>query len=491
MVLHCKVHLDNPKNIYEPGDKLTGHVELVLEVRLLIKAVAIKYTGYAEVQWETLLPVKNIKKSLKSKKQADRPEQVGQAEAPPETRIEVYNNREEFLSNINYFVGSDEASARIMERATYTYPFTVSLPQSCPSSFESVNGHIRYMIEVFVEHKNKKEVWYSQQLHVLKPLDLRRCAQVACQPCEVHVQENLGLRLFKEPLKMSVSLEQVGFVPGEAISIHVQIQNPDKLQLHEVTYELQQISCITASHGHKKSKTRYFHNTLAKAVHNLSGIRYVGVQHLQVLYMPQGVVPNTDMLDCRCLQVGYELNVKLSTGNKKRSLAATIPITVGTVALHTAEPMATVPQMETDFSMEKSPKFNEELATDRGRSNYAGATAPEPETTAETTVQSRPPISLAASSFREAEHLPKTKFVAERKKSKHEKEQTDYKPIYLYYDKEQTATVHCTSVSDTRSTVVATDQMENEGQTNNPYAGVMQQLAREMRIRKTVIDQSL
>uniref|UniRef100_A0A0K8TVS8 Uncharacterized protein n=1 Tax=Bactrocera latifrons TaxID=174628 RepID=A0A0K8TVS8_BACLA len=37
-------------------------------------------------------------------------------------------------------------------------------------------------------------------------------------------------------------------------------------------------------------------------------------------------------------------------------------------------------------------------------------------------------------SFREAEHLPKTKFNSELKKSKFDKEQTVFQPTYLYYD---------------------------------------------------------
>ncbi|XP_036234066.2 arrestin domain-containing protein 3 isoform X2 [Bactrocera oleae] len=485
MVLNCKVHLDNPKSIYEPGDRLTGHVLLTMEVRLLIKAVAIKYSGFAEVKWERLLPPKKAKK-IKHKNKSEQPVDI---ELPVEQRIEVYNNREDFLSNVNYFVGSEEATGRIIERGTYTYPFSVALPQSCPSTFESANGHIRYMLEVFIDHMNKREVWYTQQLQVLKPLDLRRCPQIADKAHDVLVEEGMPWHVFKHPLKMCANLQQFGFIPGEELSIHVSIQNTDKLQLHELTYELQQICCITAAHGHKKTKTKYFHEILAKYVHIFCGPREICVQHLHTLFLSQ-TVPSTDPDDCQCLQISYELSVRLTTDNAKRSLQAKIPIVVGTIALRTPDEVRTLSDTQQTAvsamcSMENLPMKLMECDVSpivQSEDCFAVATAPDSESSIP---------NLGTSSFREATHLPKTKFDAEPKKSKFNKEQTVFQPTYLYYDIEsmpgvQNAAAYTTITTATTTAVLNTtdapQHRTNEGQNpeNNPYAGVVQQLKREM-----------
>lgn len=242
------------------------------------------------------------------------------------------------------------------------------------------------MLEVFIDHKNKRDVWYTQQLQVLKPLKLRRCPQVAEQARDVLVKEDIPWCFFKHPLKMCVNLQQFGFVPGEVLSIHVSIQNSDNLHLHEVTYELEQICRITAAHGHNKTKTKYFRTILAKAVHNLCGPREMYVQHLQILYMPQ-TVPNTDPADCQCLQISYELSVRLSTDNAKRSIQAKIPIVVGTVRLRTADEVRAVsstlqPGVFVSNSIENlSSKLREcnTLPMAEPQAGFGEATAPEPE----------------------------------------------------------------------------------------------------------------
>ncbi|XP_050325858.1 arrestin domain-containing protein 17 [Bactrocera neohumeralis] len=457
MVLKCEVHLDNPKRIYEPGDKLTGHVLLTMEVRLIIKAFAIKYTGFAEVKWERILPPKKVKK-INQQNESEQPSDIG---PPIEQCIEVYNNREDFLSNVNYFVGSEEATGRIIERGTYTYPFCVALPQSCPSSFESANGHIRYMVEVFIDHKNKREVWYTQQLQVLKPLDLRRYPEIAEKPGDVLVEENMSWHFFKHPLKMCVNLPQFGYVPGEELSIHVSIENSDKLRLHELTYELQQICCVTAAHGHKKTKTKYFHITLAKAMHKFCGPRERNEQHLQTFFWPQ-TVPNTDPADCQCLQIGYELSVQLSTSNAKRSLQAKIPIVVGTISLRAPEEVRQLSGTKQTAvsamrSMENLPMKCSEFdmpPTREPQDCFAVATAPEPESP----IRSACELNLRSMSFREAEHLPKTKFNAEPKKSKFNKEQTVFQPTYLYYDLDSLPAVQ-NAVAGTRTTAATTAEL--------------------------------
>ncbi|XP_053949360.1 arrestin domain-containing protein 17 [Anastrepha ludens] len=495
-VLHCEVQLDNQKAIYEPGDKLTGQVTLTLEVRLLLKAAAIKYTGFAEVQWQTLLPPKKTKKSKRKKKQQQ--ETSSDAEVP-EQRIEVYTNREDFLSSVNYFIGSEEATARIVNRGTYTYPFSLTLPQSCPCSFEGLNGHIRYMIEVFVDHKNKREIWYTQQLRVVKPLDLRHCPQVTEQNCDVHVKEQKFCRIFKKSLEMVVNLQQIGFVPGEALSAHVKIQNHDKLNLKQITYELHQICRITASHGHKNTKTQYFLTNLAKAVHNLGGTQKCMEEHLQMLLVPQ-TVPSSDENDCRCLHISYELSVWLSTNKANRWLQAKIPITVGTVPLNSVEEAR--PWLKTG----QEQVFEEHSGNYLSKSNllssgmevnsFVEPTAPDPPETPELSMSM---MSLASSSFREAEYLPKTKFDVDTKKSKHKKDsnQTDFKPKYLYYDMnsgsaaqnvELTASPYTTVSTTTTATSTTDEQTERRNRENNAFGEVLQQLARQMQARRTITE---
>ncbi|XP_011209303.2 arrestin domain-containing protein 3 [Bactrocera dorsalis] len=497
MVLKCQVHLDNPKRIYAPGDKLTGHVLLTMEVRLIIKAFAIKYSGFAEVKWERILPPKKVKK-INEQNESEQPSDIG---PPIEQCIEVYNNREDFLSNVNYFVGSEEATGRIIERGTYTYPFCVALPQSCPSSFESANGHIRYMLEVFIDHKNKREVWYTQQLQVLKPLDLRRYPEIAEKACDVLVEENMPWHFFKHPLKMCVNLQQFGYVPGEELSVHVSIENSDNLRLHELTYELQQISCITAAHGHKKTKTKYFHTTLAKAVHFFYGLRERNEQHLQTFFLPQ-TVPNTDPADCQCLQISYELSVQLSTNNTKRSLQAKIPIVVGTISLRAPQEVqalsGTMPTaVSAMHSVENLPMKCREFdvpTTREPQDCFAVATAPEPESP----IQSACELNLRSMSFREAEHLPKTKFNAEPKKSKFNKEQTVFQPTYLYYDIDSLPGVQNAVATTTTAAALpsATEELQNnasEDQTPENTATPTWDCAKfkkKRKERKSIIDGS-
>lgn len=101
--------------IYSGGEKLKGTLKLGLKERLKINSVKLRIVGKAKVQWTH-----------------------GEA---------TYRDVEKYIDVMLFFLKKEPNNDLYIEPGDYSYPFEIKLPDNLPTSFEHLNGRIRYSIK--------------------------------------------------------------------------------------------------------------------------------------------------------------------------------------------------------------------------------------------------------------------------------------------------------------------------------------------------------
>lgn len=64
-------------------------------------------------------------------------------------KVEQYfHGREDYLSTVNYFIGSEDSLLIDIPLGRSFYDFQFTIPKTCPSSFDGEFGHITYETSV-------------------------------------------------------------------------------------------------------------------------------------------------------------------------------------------------------------------------------------------------------------------------------------------------------------------------------------------------------
>ncbi|KAM8704481.1 hypothetical protein ACLKA7_009001 [Drosophila subpalustris] len=413
MSQRCDIQLERNNGVYYSGETINGCIYLSLPERALIKAIALEANGFAYSSW------------LKPQKQ-----KTSQAKVKPPI---VFEKRVDYFAKTDFFVGSEVAHPQLMDVGTYRYDFSVQLPQSCPSSYEGAHGHIRYTLQLMLHRSTDQP-----EVALLRPLQvLQRCDSMPGQlsaPCEIQIIEQIPnkLKFWQRPLQLHLDVPKTGYEPGECISVHVRLSNPQQLKLKIVTYKLNLVGTFVGQQKDKpkRAETKEDRRYLVSSSHQLNNVprqELLSFQHLHTLQVPQ--TPATlSATSCSCLQISYEVEVMVQTTSPERFIMARIPIIV-------SNPVQSMPDGLKQESLARS-QFDLPAMGVASAPNQT----PEPGTFGMAAPNlSQSMSSLTASNFREAEFMVATNL---NKKDKHAMsgENIDFRPRYLYYEMEHAET---------------------------------------------------
>ncbi|EDW81369.1 uncharacterized protein Dwil_GK11058 [Drosophila willistoni] len=405
MNITCDMQLDRPNGVYEAGQTINGHIYLTLPERALIKAILMEANGFAATAWL---------KPHNEKKQKESPAQKPQAQKPPLT----FEHRVDYFAKMDYFVGSDVSLPQIMEAGTYNYGFTVQLPKNCPSSFEGSHGHIRYIIKVLIHSSADRgvDVAHTRQLKVFQHSCLNHESVGTCEM--QRIERTPCLKFWQKPLLLQLEIPRRGYAPGAGISVHVKLNNPQRLQLTEVIYKLNMIVTYVGllRDKPKRSDLKIDRQNILTSSHQLTNLpreELIFFQHLHMLQVPQ-TAASLNTSNCACIQIGYEVEVTVKTYQANRSILAQIPVIIGNVL-----PACIKDNLIEPRSLEQPEGSAPELT-------------PAPETTLMTAPNFSQSMTSLVSNFREAEFMTATNL---NKTNKHalSGDQLDFRPRYLYY----------------------------------------------------------
>ncbi|XP_037954291.1 arrestin domain-containing protein 17-like [Teleopsis dalmanni] len=330
MVVTCEIEFDNsPYGTYFAGQMLTGKITLKSEKMKQVKAVALKINGFAHTCWS---------------------ERRG---AGKRRRVTHYSGHEDYIASVTYLVGSDQSQSVYIEPGIHTYNFSCHIPAACPSSFEGVEGHVRYTIRVVLMRPWKFDQTYTRGFTVLKVMDLNYNSPLLRMPADTAVQKTYWCGPCKsDPLKVHITLAQTGYVPGQAIPVSVLVANESNVPVDELKIALVMLVCYYSQSPYTHAKTS---RTTVTKIKGESVPRNCNKQFTYHLHVP--ATPPTCFNLCRLIQIAYEVMVEAKVVGYHANQVISTPVTIGNVPL-----MSVVAQQPTSSSAMMARTFSESAA---------------------------------------------------------------------------------------------------------------------------------
>jgi len=300
--------LDRPEIIYFPGQTVTGKVDFWINRNKKVTSISLVASAEARVRW--------IVRRSGGKKRRSR-------------RI-VYESQEAYFTQKIQFVGGVGYSFE-MTPFNYVYPFSFTLPQQLPSSFEGTYGCVRFTLKAAVERPNAKPHVYILPFTVNGISDLNYNPP-ALQPIDMHKSKRLWCCCCASGrIKARVWTEHAGVVPGQTLYLKMDIDNQSGRRLQSVTVKLIQFvryigrrrDWLSTSTQHRETSNILLEKTLDKTqVEDWSNI---GIK------IPP-VVPS-DLPYCNIIHVHYQVLVALNPGFWHCNLNLKSNLIIGNVPL--------------------------------------------------------------------------------------------------------------------------------------------------------------
>jgi hypothetical protein len=210
MVKAFEISVDAPPSPkgHVSGSKVTGRVVVENDEAKSYRQIQISLAGSGKVEWT-----------------------AGSGE-----ESETHRAREEYL-NETATLWEDEGESGSLPAGRHEFPFAFSLPESCPSSYETEGGSsnldawIRYVLTGRISTRGalKADHTLEKRVMVFKEVHLE---QASFEPTRRVVQGSEGcLCCVSGPVTMTVALSRSSFSQGEGIPLSIELENASSRDL--------------------------------------------------------------------------------------------------------------------------------------------------------------------------------------------------------------------------------------------------------------------
>ncbi|XP_043494820.1 arrestin domain-containing protein 17-like isoform X2 [Polistes fuscatus] len=194
--------LDHPQKVYYSGNEITGKINLYLDEPVDAIGIRLKCKGEAQVYF------------------TDRSAGIRRK----------FSSGENYLHEEIYIIGDRNAKNTITEGV---YPFSLTLPENLPCSFEGRYGRVRYSIRALLDITSVYRFSTNIIPFTVAPtLDLNRDSLAPLPVSEKQSKVYMGQT---ESLNMSMSLPVRGYVPGQTIPIQILLKNYSNVIMYHAT----------------------------------------------------------------------------------------------------------------------------------------------------------------------------------------------------------------------------------------------------------------
>ncbi|XP_076388644.1 arrestin domain-containing protein 17 isoform X2 [Megachile rotundata] len=209
------IAFDHTQQVYYSGQKISGNVHLDVDEPVSALGIRLKCKGEAQVYF------------------TDR-------SAGIRRKFSAFEN---YLHVETYLVGDGKEKSMITGGV---YPFSLTLPENLPCSFEGRYGRVRYSIRALLDVTTIYRFSTNIIPFTVAPiLDLNRDPLA---PLPINVQQSKVYMGQTEPLSVSMSLPVHGYVPGQTIPIKIDMNNPSTVALKKIRIVLKKVeACVDVS----------------------------------------------------------------------------------------------------------------------------------------------------------------------------------------------------------------------------------------------------
>uniref|UniRef100_A0A914WQ52 Arrestin C-terminal-like domain-containing protein n=1 Tax=Plectus sambesii TaxID=2011161 RepID=A0A914WQ52_9BILA len=203
----------NKHNVFEAGQELKGYIVVQLSQAIKVEDLRLKVKGKAQTQWST----HRGKTSTAY---------MGE---------EVYFDADLPLDYMKEFPDGHLSAGR------HEVPFSYPLDAKLPSSYESAQGHIRYLCAATLKRpKLKFDLHVKRLFTVMAREDLNKIP-LAKDPVELTANEEIMCCFASRGIvSVTISMNRRGFVPGEFLPLIIKVRNNSRKDVDVLQMRLKQ-----------------------------------------------------------------------------------------------------------------------------------------------------------------------------------------------------------------------------------------------------------
>ncbi|CAK8692203.1 unnamed protein product [Clavelina lepadiformis] len=298
------------KNVYRPGEIVSGQVNIGLLESLSFKAIELTYQGRANVHWS---------------------ESTGTGE---NRRTEYYYGSEMYFNNHAAIYGDGApagSNLNTLNAGQHVFPIQFQLPINLPSSFEAYIGHVRYSVKGKIRRSGVSSNSKTMTVFtVLDYLDLNQIPNV-----QIPVGRNDSHHLCccccrSGPVEANFHINRAGFVPGENVTAHASIENMSNRNMKATTISIMQ---NVTFHATTRSK---FASQVFGTIHHPGCFRRSNLEWNNV-HLEIPALPPSGLRFCNIIDINYFVQLSVVTPTCHLNLDLLCPITIGTIPLQSAD----------------------------------------------------------------------------------------------------------------------------------------------------------
>lgn len=296
-------------------------MKLFIKLRLyfdFILGIKLQICGYACAQW---------------RRKHGRNLATNQTNFKP-GRKRFFTGREDYIASTTFLMGSEQGQMFSIDAGTYTYTFGCPIPSHCPSSFEGMYGHIRYLAKVVFIRAGASNRTTNVGFTVLKLLDLNQENKLLREPASSEAMEYFCF-MHAKPVNIKVTLQQQGYVPGQFMLIHADVRNDSSVDCKKLLIMLFLRATYTADTPALRTVSEKI--LLAKREGG-SVMHHCMKSFTESLRIP-ATAPTCEHLS-KVVRVSYEVRIVAVMNWLMANPKVVIPITIGNVPLVTVGPTA-------------------------------------------------------------------------------------------------------------------------------------------------------
>ncbi|XP_060557997.1 arrestin domain-containing protein 3-like [Ruditapes philippinarum] len=298
-----QIILDNQSGVFYPGQPVTGRVDLELFDSLKVRAINLHFRGYANVHWTERSGGKN-------------------------KRTRHYSSNESYMNNKVCLFGKEqhgEDSVKL-EPGKYSYPFNFQLPQGIPSSYEATIGRVRYFIQSEIDIPWAFDKQTKRMFTVVNLLDLNTVPNAMSGASKTDQKTLCCLCCESDPISAMVTIDRIGYVPGEGIVFRSEINNKSD---REMTCSKAQL--LMTVQYHATSKTRSVNNIVNEIAHGKIEGGGTDIWMNEKLHIP--AVPPSYLQGCNIIDIRYYLMMNVDPSGLGFDLNVPVEVVIGSIPL--------------------------------------------------------------------------------------------------------------------------------------------------------------
>ncbi|KAJ8918653.1 hypothetical protein NQ315_013160 [Exocentrus adspersus] len=306
----CKVWLDNYNGQFYPGVQIQGKVVLNFDSDTKLRKVVVKILCHEHTEW------------MGTERYYD------SQENQHKSRDTLFKGDNDVFSTEQILYGGLSGTTSL-SRGQHMYPFTITLPNNLPGTYNGEYGSVSYRLLAIVDRPMAFD--YEDQLIfvVVAPITLNTQATPELEAPSSYSEEKTICCwcCAQGPLSMDVNLPKKTLVSGETVNITARLTNMSNTNVEGINLQLiQKIICLTNEPSREEKETS---NILVDI--NEVGLGAHGEHTYNFSVMLPANVPIPNFTECKLFKVEYVYKVVAKLPSVHKNLEVYMYPVVGNI----------------------------------------------------------------------------------------------------------------------------------------------------------------